>query len=173
MFFTAANIVSLSRIVLGIVFMFAATPFQQALIIGVSALSDFLDGFLARHFDQRSRFGEILDPVTDKLFVAAVLGTMLVRGRMSIGTVLLFLVRDFYNALAFVVIQVRKLPIRMKARFSGKTVTVMQMLTLAAFVLWPSAAWPLLLATVGVSIYSIFDYTRAGRRGLREARSAP
>jgi CDP-diacylglycerol--glycerol-3-phosphate 3-phosphatidyltransferase len=173
MFFTLANIVSLSRLALAVAFVLARTPLQQVLLVAVAGLTDFIDGFIARHFNQRTRVGEVLDPITDKLFLATVVATLIARGRMGVLSALLLMLRDFYNALAFLVIYVRKFPIRMKARFSGKVVTVLQMMTIVAFVLWPERALPFLLATVVVSIYSIYDYTSDGRRSLREARSAP
>jgi CDP-diacylglycerol---glycerol-3-phosphate 3-phosphatidyltransferase len=172
MFFTMANIVSLSRLALAVAFVLADSPLLQVVLVAAAGLTDFVDGFLARHFNQRTRAGEIIDPITDKLFVAAVVATLLTRGRMSIVSALLLLLRDFYNALAFLVIRARKFPIRMKARFSGKVVTVLQLITIAAFILCPEQVQTFLLATIAVSVYSIFDYTRAGRRSLREARSA-
>jgi len=42
-------------------------------IFGVAAVTDWLDGYLARKWDQTSRFGAFLDPVADKLIVAAAL----------------------------------------------------------------------------------------------------
>ena len=42
-------------------------------VFGLAAITDWLDGFLARRLGQTSRFGAILDPVADKLMVAAVL----------------------------------------------------------------------------------------------------
>lgn len=44
-----------------------------AILFGVAAITDFIDGWVARKFDQTSRFGEFLDPVADKLMVAIVL----------------------------------------------------------------------------------------------------
>jgi hypothetical protein len=44
-----------------------------AILFGVAAVTDFLDGWVARRFKQTSRFGEFLDPVADKLMVAIVL----------------------------------------------------------------------------------------------------
>jgi cardiolipin synthase (CMP-forming) len=172
MFFTLANIVSLSRLALAVAFVLADAPALQVLLVAAAGLTDFIDGYIARHFNQRTAAGEILDPITDKLFVATVVATLIARGRMSIAGALLLLLRDLYNALAFLVIRVRKFPIRMKARFSGKVVTVLQLITIAAFILRPEQVLPFLLATIAVSLYSIFDYTRAGRRSLREARSA-
>ncbi len=43
------------------------------LVFGLAAITDWLDGYLARRLDQASRFGAFLDPVADKLIVAAAL----------------------------------------------------------------------------------------------------
>ncbi len=40
-----------------------------ALIFTLASITDWLDGFLARRFDQTTRFGAFLDPVADKLMV--------------------------------------------------------------------------------------------------------
>ncbi len=42
-------------------------------VFGLAAVTDWLDGYLARRLDQASRFGAFLDPVADKLIVAAAL----------------------------------------------------------------------------------------------------
>ena len=44
-----------------------------AILFGIAAVTDFIDGWVARTFNQTSRFGEFLDPVADKLMVAIVL----------------------------------------------------------------------------------------------------
>lgn len=44
-----------------------------AILFGVAAITDLLDGWVARRFQQMSKFGEFLDPVADKLMVAIVL----------------------------------------------------------------------------------------------------
>ena len=51
-----------------------------AILFGIAAVTDFIDGWVARKFDQTSRFGEFLDPVADKLMVAIVL-VMLVQAQ--------------------------------------------------------------------------------------------
>ena len=43
------------------------------ILFGIAAVTDFIDGWVARRFGQTSRFGEFLDPVADKLMVAIVL----------------------------------------------------------------------------------------------------
>jgi cardiolipin synthase len=42
------------------------------LLLMLSGITDYLDGYLARRLDQYSRFGEILDPVADRLYILAV-----------------------------------------------------------------------------------------------------
>lgn len=44
-----------------------------AVIFGLAAITDFIDGYVARKYGQSSRFGEFLDPVADKLMVAITL----------------------------------------------------------------------------------------------------
>ena len=51
-----------------------------AIIFGIAAVTDFIDGWVARKFNQQSRFGEFLDPVADKLMVSIVL-VMLVQAQ--------------------------------------------------------------------------------------------
>ena len=51
-----------------------------AILFGIAAVTDFIDGWVARRYGQSSRFGEFLDPVADKLMVAIVL-VMLVQAQ--------------------------------------------------------------------------------------------
>ncbi|HWH97898.1 MAG TPA: CDP-alcohol phosphatidyltransferase family protein, partial [Pseudolysinimonas sp.] len=43
------------------------------LLIAVSAITDFVDGYVARHFNQISRLGQLLDPAADRLFILSTL----------------------------------------------------------------------------------------------------
>ena len=52
---------------------FCLTPGIAGIIFGLAAITDFIDGYVARNYGQSSRFGEFLDPVADKLMVAITL----------------------------------------------------------------------------------------------------
>ena len=73
------NYLTLFRIALIPVFVlmfylpFTWSHFATALIFGLAAITDWLDGYLARRLGQTSRFGAFLDPVADKLMVAVAL----------------------------------------------------------------------------------------------------
>ena len=53
-----------------------------AILFGIAAITDLIDGWVARKYQQTSRFGEFLDPVADKLMVSIVL-VMLVQAQSS------------------------------------------------------------------------------------------
>ncbi|PJB69529.1 MAG: CDP-diacylglycerol--glycerol-3-phosphate 3-phosphatidyltransferase [Alphaproteobacteria bacterium CG_4_9_14_3_um_filter_47_13] len=64
----------------------------------IGALTDFLDGWVARKFDQVTEFGKLFDPIADKIFVVAILVMLIESGRVEwIGTlaILVILVREF------------------------------------------------------------------------------
>ncbi len=73
------NLLTLLRILLipvflGIFYIPAAwSPFACALVFTVGAVTDWLDGYLARRWQQTSSFGAFFDPVADKLMVAVAL----------------------------------------------------------------------------------------------------
>lgn len=83
------NILTLSRIILIPVFVaIFYLPFDwhflvSAGIFAIASLTDWLDGYLARRWDQSTPFGAFLDPVADKLMVAVAL-TVLVDVHSSI-----------------------------------------------------------------------------------------
>jgi len=73
------TLITIARIVLIPVFVVAYvmparwTYLASALLFGVAALTDWLDGYLARKLDQTTPFGAFLDPVADKLIVVTAL----------------------------------------------------------------------------------------------------
>lgn len=83
------NLLTLFRIaaIPGIVALFyLESPMGQYLacgLFGIAAMTDFFDGYLARAYGQQSAFGRFLDPVADKLLVAAVLLMMTGFGQVS------------------------------------------------------------------------------------------
>jgi len=72
--------------------------YQQNLIATVifvvAALTDWLDGWLARRLDQTSRFGAFLDPVADKLMVTAALLVLLELQRINAAIALIIVGRE-------------------------------------------------------------------------------
>ena len=64
----------------------------------VGCITDWLDGFIARKMKLESNFGKFLDPISDKIFVAAVLITLVANGHLNdwgLVAVLVILSREF------------------------------------------------------------------------------
>ena len=81
--FTIPNLLSLVRIGLIVPFLIFYFRGEETLphacwMLGLSGLSDLLDGFIARTFHQYSELGELLDPIADKLTLGAVAVCMIV-----------------------------------------------------------------------------------------------
>jgi CDP-diacylglycerol--glycerol-3-phosphate 3-phosphatidyltransferase len=160
---TLPNILSCSRLALAAGFVASSTRETQVGIIGVAAVTDFLDGWLARRVHATSRWGAMLDPIADRFFVLTVVATLLFTGALSTGAYFILIMRDLATAVGFLVARIipwlRSVPFQ--ARSSGKVVTVLQLLTLAALLTVPVIA-PWLLAVVAIaSVASIVDYTLA------------
>ncbi len=157
------NLLSCSRLVLAAGFVASGATEARVSLIGVAAVTDFLDGWLARRVHATSRWGAMLDPFADRVFVLTVVGTFLFTGALTTTEYFIFIARDLATAVGFLVARCISWlrPVEFKARVLGKAVTVMQLATLAAVLVLPSAV-PLLLAGVATaSVLSIADYTLA------------
>lgn len=164
---TVADLLTLSRIPLAVMFLMVADATIRLIILLVAAGTDLLDGFLARRFGG-SRFGALIDPVADKLFMLAAFVVVALSGRLAwyeIGGVLL---RDLVATIAFLVTLGSGRPMAIPARLGGKAVTVAQVLTVFAFLLESPLVRPLAWATAAIALYAIWDYSRAADQQSRE-----
>jgi cardiolipin synthase len=90
---TLPNLLTLSRIVavplvVGTFYLPAPTgPWLGCVIFSLAGVTDWLDGKLARAWEQQSELGRFLDPIADKLLVAACLFMLGVMGRFSAATI--------------------------------------------------------------------------------------
>jgi len=155
------------RLPCAVAFLLVDDAIVRASVLAVAASSDLVDGWLARRVGG-SRYGPALDPIADKLFIAAGFWVVLRSGLLNpfeIGAVLL---RDIMALLAFLTTVVLARPTTLPARAGGKAVTVLQLLTLVAFIAESPLVRPLAWATAAVGLYAIWDYGRAATRvGVR------
>lgn len=153
---TLANKITIGRILLIPVFVIFVVYHQQTgsdtyrwLALGTfftAALSDGIDGWIARRFHQRSQLGATLDPLADKLLLVSALILLSRSGAPHVATLPLWLAatvlsRDALLVLGWIVIQLTCGHVAMKPYFISKTGTVLQMI---AVVLALANAWPVL-----------------------------
>ncbi|MFP5282317.1 MAG: CDP-alcohol phosphatidyltransferase family protein [Actinomycetes bacterium] len=92
------------------------------LVLAVGGFTDWLDGYLARTWHQRSRLGQMLDPVADRLYILATLIGLALRGIIPWWLVAILVARDVMIALLVPVLKTRgysSLPVH----FLGKAAT--------------------------------------------------
>ncbi|MFO0825521.1 MAG: CDP-alcohol phosphatidyltransferase family protein [Gemmataceae bacterium] len=166
------NACSLGRMLLG--FAFPLLPLEWRLwVILVAAITDFLDGFLARLLHAESDLGRMLDPVADKVFVLMLAGTLLAEGAIHPVWALGIAARDMAVLLGVVVVLVRgrwETAKQMRPSFLGKCTTAAQFAVLLWLVVWGGTPLWLLTLTTLLSIAAAVGYTR--EFGLRTERSA-
>ena len=157
------NVISLSRVALAVAFVLISDTPTRIILICAAALTDFLDGLVARLANQRSVVGALLDPIADRLFVLAAISAYLFGGRLGTGQFFIFISRDIATAIGFIVARIIPWlrPVTFRARLLGKAVTVLQLVTLIAVLVKPTAIDGLIIAIGVVSAMSIFDYTLA------------
>ena len=142
----------------------------------LAAVTDFLDGYIARRLDQRSALGRFLDPVADKLVVAAALMMMVGFGQiagLAVLPALVILCREIlvsglreYLAGLSVGVPVSRL---------AKWKTAIQMTAIAILLLGEAGPWDVPWATIGeiglwaaalLTLITGYDYLRSGLRHI-------
>src|SRR5206468_5365995 len=156
------NILSLSRILLAVLFIPAGGTARIALIC-LAGVTDFLDGWLARRTHSTTRWGALVDPIADRICVLVAIVVYLLNDALSVVGVLLFLLRDIATAVGFVVARIVPTlrSVEFKARYPGKIVTVLQLATLIALALGVKSITPFIALVALASAVAIADYTRA------------
>lgn len=150
---------TLSRLPLAVAFLLVTSTQLRLLILAVAAATDLLDGTIARRIGS-SRFGPVIDPVADKLFMLAAFIVVALSGQLHFFEVAGVLIRDLMATLAFIYVVVTRRPRAIPARLGGKAVTVAQLLTLLAFLTESPYLRPLAWSTAAIALYAIWDYGR-------------
>lgn len=103
-----------------------------ALLFAVASVTDFLDGYLARRWQQFSDFGAFLDPVADKLIVAVALALLLYRdgGVLLLIVVIAILCREIFISALREWMASRGVSAAVKVSVWGKLKTSVQMLAI-------------------------------------------
>ncbi len=157
------NWISFSRLLMAVAFVGTDAVESRVVLVGLAAVTDFLDGYIARRARVTSRWGALLDPIADRVFVLTAVSTFLFTG--AIGTLGYFVIifRDLMTAVGFLVARIIPWlrPVEFRARGSGKLVTVLQLATFAAIMLRPGWVPGLLAVVFAVSCWAVVDYTVA------------
>lgn len=131
-----------------------------------AAATDSIDGWVARRWHGVTRWGQLADPIADKLLIIGSLGSLAVFGELPWWAVFVIVAREAGVTLLRVVM-VRRHDLVMPASWWGKSKTISQVVAVALF-LMPGASETLeltvLYVAIALTLWSGIDYAfRAGR----------
>ena len=149
--------------------------FWAAIVLIVSAITDLLDGFLARKFDWTSQVGKALDPLADKLTQITVCALFVVFFPQFWGFFAFLILKE----LVMLVIGVHLYRKGTKidgSRVFGKVTTTLFYLSVIVIALLPNVpafvVYVLLTATIGFAIAAIFIYAPMYRKKCKAEKEA-
>lgn len=161
---TVPNIITGLRAPLLLLLFSESVPIRCCAII-MAALSDFLDGFIARKFNLQSHIGKHLDPIMDKVFVATALFVFTYEGVFSVMNLLAFFSRDISLFVYWIQEKIRGKEVIVRSIWSGKLATTIQffILILASLAKDVPESMYFLMAFFGIASYFELVFSRAAR----------
>lgn len=179
-----ANILTISRIlilplIIALFFIDGKwTSWAIAILFAIACLTDFFDGYVARHLNQISKLGRFLDPIADKLLVASLLMMLVATGIIT-----------KYGAIPAIIILCREILVSGLREFLAelqvsvpvtrlaKWKTTAQMIALSVLILAPAIPEWLRFQTIGeaflwlaalLTVITGYDYLRSGLKHMQE-----
>lgn len=181
---TVPNLLSLSRIAgIGVFCYLLFGPnlrIAAAVLLAVSGVTDFADGYIARHFNQVSALGKVLDPTADRIVVATSVIAILVYGAVPVWLGVVVIVREVLVSGAVLLLAALGAR-RIDVIWVGKAGTFGLMGCLPLFLATDGpGSWEhplrvltyvLVMPALAFSWYAALSYVPLARRALREGRA--
>lgn len=158
-FFKIPNILSYIRIILVpvfiVVFLSASSPpdyLLSIMIVVLSALTDLLDGYIARKYNIITDWGKIIDPIADKLMQAAMLFTLVYKVKWIFLLVILFVIKELVS-LAVSAFLFKKGKHLNGAIWCGKVCTVVLYIVMLTFIAIPRLELWVVYLLIGIASF--------------------
>lgn len=194
--FTVPNLISFVRLCMAPVYLLLLSRGENAaaaILFGIAASTDFVDGQIARRTHTVSKLGQLLDPAVDRvLMITAVFGLMLV-GRLPVWVVVVVLLRDLLLLIGGAYL-LQRYNVRVAVIYPGKFATTFLFVGFAGLLLnvpqvaglgvcdiawlpglnsltWSWGIWPV-YAGLFLGAFTTTYYVVKGFQGMREAQRA-
>src|SRR3989338_10366812 len=168
--FSKPNQITIIRVLLIPVFVYfllSHLPYKDyiaAFIFIVLSISDAFDGYLARKKKQTTKIGKLIDPIADKLLIAAALIFLI--GRIELWMVVVIIAREIIITIARILFLPKKIVI--PASMLGKIKTISQIIAIVAVILNVPFNWWFMLIAVIITVISGLDYLIKMTRLMKE-----
>jgi cardiolipin synthase len=179
----ALSLVRLACVPLFLWLLFAKDDrWAAALLLGGLGATDWVDGWVARRFDQVSKLGKVLDPTADRILLLVGIGAILVDGSVPAWVAVAALAREVLVAAAALVLAALGAT-RIDVQWVGKAGTFALMVAFPLFLAsegdigWADTAgllaWLVAVPGLALSWYAALNYIPLARRALRAGRRGP
>lgn len=168
---TIPNLITLFRIILTplfIIFLIQGSYRKALAVFVLAGVSDMADGLIARTWQQKSRLGSYLDPLADKLLMAASFVTLSIYHQIPSWLTVLVLSRDVVLAVGVVIFRLADIPLVVRPSLAGKWTTTFQIITVGFVLLskiwvFPPLVLPVLFWVTGaLTVISGMQYFYRG-----------
>lgn len=150
-----------------------------ALLLAGLGVTDGVDGYVARHFNQVSSVGKVLDPTADRLLLGVAAIAIVVAGAVPVGVAVAALSREALVAIGFLIVAAAG-GRRMDVQWAGKAATFGLMCALPLFLIghahdeWrhlsEALAWLAVIPALALGWYAAITYIPMARTALDEGR---
>jgi CDP-diacylglycerol---glycerol-3-phosphate 3-phosphatidyltransferase len=145
-----------------------------AIVFALAAITDGLDGYIARSRKSVTTFGKVMDPIADKLLITAALIALVSLDRVAAWVAMVIIAREF--AVSSLRVYAAAEGVIIPASVLGKIKTVTQVAAVLALIAAndPHAAWvqALVYVSVAATVISGVDYFLNVRREIEQARES-
>ena len=155
---TTANKITMVRVALIPVFLvlcYLDYRIAATVVFIIASLSDLLDGYIARHYNQVSNFGKFMDPLADKMLVLSAMCFLVEKGQMPGWVVAVVLFREFAVSGLRLIAAERQHVIA--AAWSGKIKTTCTMVGLCFVLVFTQFAWLNLLVSAVILVTTVYS----------------
>ena len=155
---TTANKITMVRVVLIPVFLvlcYLDHRIAATVVFIIASLSDLLDGYIARHYNQVSNFGKFMDPLADKMLVLSAMCFLVEKGQMPGWVVAVVLFREFaVSGLRLIAVERQRV---IAAAWSGKIKTTCTMVGLCFVLVFTKYNWLNMLVSAVILITTVYS----------------
>jgi len=141
---TIPNVITLIRILLTpifIIFLIQGHYLRALVVFLLAGVSDLADGLIARVWQQKSRLGSYLDPLADKILMAASFVTLSIYRQIPPWLTVVVLSRDVVLGLGVLIFRLADIPLIVRPSLAGKWTTTLQVTTVGLVLL--NKIWPI------------------------------
>ena len=177
--FNIPNSITLIRIAVTPIILFLTFNNQLVIVcilIFISSFSDWLDGYIARRFNQFSRLGELLDPISDRIYILTLLFIVYYINALNILIIGIIILRELFMTILIAYLKTKNIT-GLPVHYLGKMGAFNLLIGIPGLIfakafpsqefIWLTIGWSFLLWGVFLYLFSTIKYVSQARSILK------